>query len=112
MDNIVDDAYNEGGEDERRNVLNDNTSTDDVNVLCNDLKNIEDDGVHYNKADPKRNDDDRAENKSEYRLQEEGEQGENDRNEDDRDPITAQAEARDEFVRHPQRKRVASYYYE
>jgi hypothetical protein len=61
MNEEVDDANDQGGEEQRRNVLYDNASVKKVNVIGNDRQEIEDNAVHDKYAKPEREDDDRAE---------------------------------------------------
>lgn len=95
-------AYDEGCEEERRNGLYDNTSMKEVNVIRDNREKPEDDRIHYNYAKAKGEDNDRAEYKLEYRLQNEVEKSQEKRNKDERLPIRgAELESSYIFIRKP-----------
>ena len=101
-------AYNQGGQDERGNGLNINTSLHEVKVIRHILQNFKDDGVYDDKAEAKRKNDDGAENKRKDWLKDEVEGGERGRNNDKAEDWCAQNESCDVLVREPEGECVAS----
>ena len=71
MDDEIDDAHNERREEERRNALYHNTSTQKVNVIRDDGQEVEDERVYNDEAEAERKNDDWAKYEREYWLKEE-----------------------------------------
>jgi hypothetical protein len=107
--NQVHGAHENRSQDQRRNVLNINALAQKVNMVDEDRQQKQDDGVHDEDADAERQDDDRAENEREKRLQKPVEEGEYEGNEQELGNRGVHDEAGYEKVGEPKRESVAEY---
>ncbi len=107
MHNQVHGAHEDRSQDQRRNVLNINALAQKVNMVDEDGQQEQDNGVHDEDADAERQDDDRAEDERENRLQNPVQQGEHEGDEQELRDRGVHHEAGYEKVREPKRESVA-----